>query len=413
MLANMTAAGEHPVPTTTGPLDEVHRAQSARLLDHLVVHGPATRSELASATGLGRGTIAGLTSRLLDSGVLRPGASGTAGDGRAAPLTLAAADHALITAMLGTDEAIATVAALDGTELARFTEPLTIEADPLELLSTVLSRSIGRAQRGKHPIAEVTVLAGGAVVGRPAIVVADPRLGAEPLDLLGVLRGYAPAFADVESSLALPVSLRPAAAAAVAAEHSELPGIDDVLYIVGDDALAAATISGGRPMPGAHGLATGFAHLPVVPGGVRCECGQQGCLVTVAAPERIVERAGLADLAAEQGQLAALAELVAGVRSADDRARWSWLDAAHWVGRALQLMVPTLDPTVVVVGGYWGQLIGDIDAAFRANRPTLGGGALEAIPTLSPSRVGGEAALVGARLQARERLLAEPLLLAG
>lgn len=409
----MTAAGESPVPTTTGPLDAVHRAQSARLLDHLVEHGPATRAELASATGLGRGTIAGLTSRLLDSGVLRPGEAADAADGRAAPLALAAADHALVTALLGTDEAIATIAALDGTEIARFTEPLTIEADPLELLSTVVARAIGRAQRAKHPIAEITVLTGGAVVGRPEIVVADPRLGAEPLDLLGVLRGYAPAFAEAEATLALPVSLRPAATAAAAAEHAALPGIDGVLYLVGDDALAAAAISGGRPLPGGHGLAASFAHLPVVPGGVRCDCGQQGCLVTVAAPERIVERAGLAELAAERGQLAALAELVERVQSADDRARWSWLDAAHWIGRALQLVVPTLDPTVVVVGGHWGRLIGDIDAAFRANRPTLGGGALEAIPTLSPSRVGGDAALIGARRQARERLVAEPLLLAG
>ncbi|MFF2388819.1 ROK family protein [Agromyces sp. NPDC058104] len=413
----MTAAGEPPVPTTTGPLDEVHRAQSARLLDHLVVHGPATRSELASATGLGRGTIAGLTSRLLDAGVLRPGDTAASGDGRAAPLALAAADRVLVTAMLAPDEAIATVAALGGHELARFVEPLIDAdrgpADPLESLAIVLTRAVARAQRGAQRVADLTVLVDGAVVGRPAVVITDARIGSEPVDVLAALRSLAPAVAELEPGLSLPITLQPAAMAAALAEHAELPGIDEMLYIAGDDAVTAAAISGGRPLTGAHGLASTFAHLPVVPGGARCTCGQQGCLATVAAPELVLERAGLTDFAAAQGRAAALVELVERVAAADDRARWSWLDAAHWIGRALQLVVPTLDPSAVIVGGYWGVLLGDVDAAFRANRPTIGGGALEAIPTLAPARLGPGAVFAGARRQARERLVAEPSLLAG
>ena len=46
----MTDVGETSAPTTTGPL-AAHREQSERLLEHLVTHGPATRSELSSATG--------------------------------------------------------------------------------------------------------------------------------------------------------------------------------------------------------------------------------------------------------------------------------------------------------------------------------------------------------------------------
>ena len=68
---------------------------------------------------------------------------------------------------------------------------------------------------------------------------------------------------------------------------------------------------------------------------------------------------------------------------------------------------------IVVVGGYWSRLLGDIDTAYRSNRPTIGGGALEAIPAITAGRVGADAALAGARRQARERLVAEPLLLAG
>ncbi len=425
----MTEVGETSAPTTTGPIDDAHRAQAAHLLEHLIVHGPATRSELSSATGLGRGAIAGLTARLLEAGVIRVNPADASADGRTAPLALTAADHVLVTAMLSRDEAIATVATLGGDEIARFVAPLVMPAapalepsepddatelpSPAELLAAALGRALARADRAGHPIADVTVLVDGAIVGRPAVVITDARLGAEPVDLISVLRGATPGLDEAEAALPSPVTLQSTAAAAAAAERAELPGIDDVLYLSGDGAITAAVISGGRPLVGAHGLAATFAHLPVVQGGVRCDCGQSGCLATVAAPEVVLERAGLADFAAANGRAAALEELVARVADGDDRARWSWLDAALWIGRTLQVVVPTVDPAAVVVGGYWAPLLGDIDAAFRANRPTIGGGALRSIPTLAPARLGPDAALVGARRQARERLVADPLLLVG
>ena len=75
--------------------------------------------------------------------------------------------------------------------------------------------------------------------------------------------------------------------------------------------------------------------------------------------------------------------------------------------------MPTVDPAVVVVGGYWAGLIVDIETSFRANRPTVGGGALQTIPAVTAARLGADAALAGARRQARDRLVAEPLLLVG
>lgn len=422
----MTNVGETSVPTSTGPL-AVQRAHSIVVLEHLVSHGPSTRSQLATATGLGRGAIAGLTARLIDAGVLRAAEADPSGDGRATPLSLAAADRVLVTALIGTDEALATVAALSGEELARFAVPIEAApsddgdgepeaptpADALDALGAALARALARAERSEHPVADVTVLVDGMVAGAPAVVITDARFGAEPVDVLGELRARVPGLAELEPTLLLPLTLEPTAVAAAAAERGELPGIADLLYLTGDTGVAAAAVTGGAPLQGAHGLATTFAHLPVVEDGVRCECGQRGCLVTVAAPDVVLERAGLAELAASHGRAAALEELVTRIEAAEDRARWSWLDAARWIGRALQLVVPTIDPAIVVVGGYWSRLVGDIDTAYRANRPTIGGAALRAIPTISPAVVGADAPLAGARRQARERLLAEPLLLAG
>jgi predicted NBD/HSP70 family sugar kinase len=428
----MTNVGETSVPTSTGPLG-VHREHSTLVLEHLVTHGSATRSELAHATGLGRGAIAGLTARLIEAGIVRPAEHDPTGDGRATPLSLAAADHVVVTAALRVDEAVATVASLSGDELARFDVPIaardeeaapdapgtapgdgaapTASALALDALGVAVARALAWTERAERPIADVTVLVDGAVAGTPAVVVNDGRLGPEPVDVLGEVRFRVAGLAAVEDALLLPLTLQSTAVAAAVAEQAELPGVDDVLYLSGDSGVTAAIVTGGAPLLGAHGLATTFGHLPVLQDGVRCACGQRGCLVTVAAPDVVLERAGLDGLAATHGRTTALEELVARIAAADDRARWSWLDAAHWIGRALQLVAPTVDPAIVVVGGYWGRL--DIETAYRSNRPTIGGGVLEAIPAFAAARVGPDAALVGARWQARERLLAEPLLMAG
>ena len=323
----MTTVGETSVPTPTGPLAG-HLEHSDLVLEHLVTHGPATRSELATATGLGRGAIAGLTARLIDAGVLKAADHDPTGDGRATPLSLSAADHVLVTTLMGRDEAVATVASLSGDELARFTVPLDDgsddEAPPpaavraLDALAVALDRALARAERSQHPIADVTVLVDGAVAGAPPVVITDARLGAEPIDVLGELRARTPGLVAIEAGLLLPLTLEPAAVAAAAAEYAELPGVHDVLYLDGDTGVAAAAVSGGRPLVGAHGLALTFGHLPVVQDGVRCECGQRGCLATVAAPDVVLERAGLDAFAAKHGHVAALEELVARVAASDD-----------------------------------------------------------------------------------------------
>ena len=104
----MTNVDETSVPTSTGPL-AVHREHSTLVLEHLVAHGTATRSELASATGLGRGAIAGLTARLIEAGIVRPADHDPTGDGRATPLSLSAGDHVVVATVLRPDQAIAPV----------------------------------------------------------------------------------------------------------------------------------------------------------------------------------------------------------------------------------------------------------------------------------------------------------------
>ncbi|MBM7503124.1 ROK family protein [Agromyces aurantiacus] len=392
----------------TAPATNPAAAHAAGLvIGHLFAHGEAGRTELATASGLGRSAASALLHRMLERGVLvEDDAAERARGGR---LSLAVADRLLLTAGIVGDDAVATLTELDGTEVARYEEPALVEDDErpgpaaaLDALAQVVERTIAQAARDERGIATLAVAIQGAVAGSPELAVLDDALGLEPIDVVSALRARSARLADIEPELAAPptlISTPTADAVAEAARRSAAV----LLHLTGDTQVAAGIAIGGMAYRGAHGLAGTFGHLPVVPDGVRCACGQRGCLTTVASPGPILERAELREFEVQYGRRAALEELATRIAAAEDRARWAWLDAALWIGRALQVVVPTIDPDVVSVGGWWAPLAGDIEAAFRDNRPALGGGALDAVPRIVPAATAGFAA---ATAQARERLRA-------
>ncbi|QTX03482.1 ROK family transcriptional regulator [Agromyces archimandritae] len=391
---------------TTATLEGARRTQARRVLMHLATAGPAARTDVAAATGLSRHAIATITAKLAEAGLLRAGDARTGT--RSTQYEYVDAEGDLVTLVLGVDAATATVSAFDGTELVRYLEPLGQTPDALDALAAVLRRSLAHVERAEGRVVDVSVVVPSAVAGDPQVVVNDTAFGWGTCDVIGGLAERAPGLAELAGTLPSGIRLVSLGAAAARAELDGLP-VDDLLYLSSDAAITGAIVSGGRLVRGGHGLAGDLAHLPVDYDGVRCECGQRGCLVTVAGPDIVLERAGLAPFAEEAGRLAALDEFVDLVRAGDDRANWSWLDASLWIGRALQMLALAVDPSVIVLGGTWAELPDEIRAAFRANRPVLGDTTLADIPPIVVASAGPDSALQGARQAARERIIDERL----
>ena len=61
-----------------------------------------------------------------------------------------------------------------------------------------------------------------------------------------------------------------------------LSGADDLVYLSIGTGLAAGLVLDGRLRRGEHGAAGEIGHVPVDPTGVLCQCGQRGCLETIA-----------------------------------------------------------------------------------------------------------------------------------
>ena len=246
------------------------------------------------------------------------------------------------------------------------------------------------------------------------MVLADTDLAWGRVDVLAGLRDRLPELAAATTA----VSLASDGWLAALAERSRLVdadvGADELVYLKSNSGIGGALVSGGRVIEGAHGVGGALGHLAVVPDGVRCECGQVGCLVTVAGPDVLLERAGLSAAVAADGLAAALDELSRRIADGEPLATAGWNDALPWIARALQILSLATDPGIIVIGGFWAPHTESIERAFRANRPAITGvdGAASGAPMVVAGRLGADAALLGAVWSARDRLLADALRLA-
>ena len=122
-------------------------------------------------------------------------------------------------------------------------------------------------------------------------------------------------------------------------------GAGDFVIVTIGTGVAAALVSTGRTIVGASGSAGEFGHIPAVPGGEPCRCGQRGCL------EVYVSGAGLAHrYAVRAGGRLSSQEIVSRL-GPDQVANEVWSDAVHVLAQGLVIMTLLLDPAVIVLGG--------------------------------------------------------------
>lgn len=140
-------------------------------------------------------------------------------------------------------------------------------------------------------------------------------------------------------------------------------GYHDVLYLTVSTGIGGGVITDDRLLLGVNGLAAEVGHVLADPEGERCNCGQRGCLETVAAGPAIARRA-IAQLQAgaapesslrafNDGDVTHLTTLQIGQAAAagDAFARQQIKASGERIGRGIASMLALFNPAVVVVGG--------------------------------------------------------------
>jgi glucokinase len=198
---------------------------------------------------------------------------------------------------------------------------------------------------------------------------------------------------QVRHRVGLPVAIEHDVRAAGLAEATlgAAKGIADALFVGIGTGIAAASIVGGRLVPGAGSLAGEIGHLPAVPGGEPCACGQHGCLERYASASAIARR-----YRARAGRPATAAEVIGLAERGDPVAGAIFDEALDALARTLIGCVLLLDPELIVLGGGL-SLAGDVLLRPLVDRIEAGLAWRDPVP-LRAAHFGDRSGRIGAAL---------------
>jgi glucokinase len=198
-----------------------------------------------------------------------------------------------------------------------------------------------------------------------------------------------PFKSKLEAKLALPVVIENDANAAAWAEYRFGAGVGFrhmVMLTIGTG-VGGAVITDSKMLRGGFGIAGELGHLRMVPNGLACGCGQNGCLEAYASGTALLkaakELASSNDPAGQrlrqlqpEGQELSGQEVYSAIQEGDPGALGLLQQMGSWLGQAVASLTAVLDPEIVVIGGgvsVAGDLLLDpIRSAYLEHLPARG-----------------------------------------
>jgi predicted NBD/HSP70 family sugar kinase len=373
-----------------GTNQEYGRPYNRRIVLEIIrLKGPISRAAIARDIALSPQTVSNIIRELEESGLLLT--SRESGGRRGQPATMLAINPAgayAIGLQLTPARVRAMLVDLAGEEVGACERVLaTLEPDVVFGLMTDLVTEL----RTLRP--EGRLLGIGLAMPGPFDV--------EPMSFVGAttIEGWRgiPIEDELGARTGLPVFIGIDSAAAALGELLYGAGRDfrDFFYVYFSAGLGGGAIHDGQVWRGAYGNAGELGHVPLVPDGEPCPCGNRGCLeryISVDALARHLARSGV-DLGSTD-----LPRLVADDHPALD----GWIaDIAPLFARALVMIENLHDPETVIVGGLLPlPLMDRLIAAVEPLPPSVAERTGRSAPRLIRSDIGAEAALLGAAVLA-------------
>jgi glucokinase len=225
-----------------------------------------------------------------------------------------------------------------------------------------------------------------------------------------------PVVERMTERLGLPVTLEHDANAAGLAEHrvGAAAGARVAVLVALGTGVGAALLVDGAVFRGAYGVAPELGHLVLVPDGRPCPCGKRGCFerycsgsaLGTGADELVSAGEDFSTLRAswERGLPLTGRDVAHAAQAGDRLALRVVADFAGRLGRGLAMVADLFDPDVVVIGGEVSASAPlYLDDAVRIYGEELTGRGHRRLAQVRPAAFGGDAGVIGAALDARER----------
>lgn len=397
-------------PTRPRPTDQadVRRFNSALVLDQVATAGPLSRAQVSAATGLTRATVGSIVDELITAGLVVEQGTRSTGVGRpGTDLALHPSGGAGVGLEINVDGLTAVVVDLTGEVRWRRSRPGDQRERPaaavLRSAAALVDAALDAAEAEGLRVVGVAVAVPGLVDLAAQQVRVAPNLGWTDVAVVERLRAAArrtwpeAVGLDNEANLAALGELW-------SGDHGST---DSFVLVNGDVGVGAGVVLDGALHRGSRGFGGELGHLTVAVDGPECRCGARGCLEQVAGLDWILRQAGLPVSPSVGGD--AVEPLLAALAAHDAQAVAAVEEAASSLGVGVAALVNLFDVDAVVLGGVFAPLFPWLDAPLREvlDRRVLS--ARWAPVSVAPSRLGRDAAVVGAARSALRDLLADPL----
>jgi N-acetylglucosamine repressor len=375
------------------------------LLNLVREHEPISRAELARRMKIGRGMVTYLTAELIAQGALYEGDTVDSPRGRRPQMLYVRTHDRLVVAIdIRFSSTYIMLTDFSGNSIAMETFDTIEDLNALvpELQARV--RNLLAVHGASRKCEGIGLVVPGMVDAISGQVLNAPQLGWRNVDIRGPL----------SEALGLPVHVENAPiACALAKMWLGRPGATvptDFVYVTVSDGIGAGVVVNGQVVRGQTNSAGEFGHVPLTADGPACLCGGHGCLEVYTSNLATVCRylgkefspATARALLPSSG--VTIAEVVSRALAGEARAVEALQETARYLGAGLSVIIKTLSPTQIVVGGEiteaWDQLEPTIRAEIGARALTDLAAATPILPELASTypRLRGGTALVSAPL---------------
>lgn len=320
------------------------RALNRRLiLDLLRQQGAVSRVELANETGLSAAAVTFVTTELIEEGLLieRKPVKGSVGR-RPVPLEIDYEARISIGLKVSNISVSGVVTNLAAKSIAEIEIPLskTSPEAVIEVSARVVNALLEKVGEGRERLIGIGLILSGQVDAEKGVSRQMQRFGWTDAPIARML-------ADTVSA---PVWVDNDANAFAVSQHlfGHGRGCRNLVAVAMGRGVGAGFVFDGRLYRGSGGAAGEFGHN-FEERGRMCECGRDGCLETYCADVGLVKSWNLLDPKAKGGDTD---DLLDAANSGDAAAKSVLHDAGTRLGHHVANLANTVDPDLIVFGGY-------------------------------------------------------------
>lgn len=319
------------------PFPALSEASRSVLVD-LLVHGPASRADLARRAGLSPASLTRITRSFVDAGVVSESDTTTPQrTGRPSqPMDVNVDLAHLVGIKLSGGQLNLVTTDLRARLLAERSVPLT-RTDPESVVATI-AEAVADEVRLDPSICAVGVSLAGPVSPRSEIVRTSPFLGWSEVPLVAMIRDRTGLPAVVENDVR----------ALTAAEHwfGAAAGCSDFVLVTIGVGIACGIVVDDRLIDGANGGSGQVGHLPVTEWGPLCERGHRGCVRSYLSSTAITGQ-----VSAALGRRVEYHEVLALAANREPIASRVVNEAGRALGTLIGTLAAITAPTKVIVSG--------------------------------------------------------------